>query len=143
MKNQFNQLITSEFDSRALELFINQNSGNQWLSADDVAGWMFETNVPDERELSIAIRFLNNVCVETLLGFNPHGILEKSTKTLTYKRGARLLKRTKPVYRLADPSMINEGYVPEPLEVTLDRASSKTQSKVKESWQTELDSLPF
>lgn len=143
MENQFNRIITNQFNSRGFELFINQNTDNQWLSADDVAGWIFETNAPDDRQLSFAINFLNSASKETLLGPNPAGVLEKEIQTLRYKCGNRICQRTKPVYRLADASMINTDYVPESLEVSLDRAAVERAVPVKESWQTELDSLPF
>ena len=143
MKNQFNQLITNQFESRGIELFVNQNVENQWLSADDVASWMFETNAPTNRQLNLAIRFLDSASIENMLGSNPRGILEQSIKTIKHKRGNRFVSRTKPVYRLVDVEMINEEFIPEPLEVTLDRASSTRQERIKEDWQAELDSLPF
>ena len=143
MKNQLNQLITNQFDSRGFELFINQNTDNQWLSADDVASWMFETNSPTDYQLNIAIRFLNNASTEMLLGNNPLGVLEKKVTTLSYQSGKRQLKRTKPVYRLADASLIDTAYVPETLEAALDLRTYQQQVKTSKSWQRQLDSLPF
>lgn len=40
--------IKNDLDIRLMDLFVIQNQSNDWLSIDDCASWVFETNEPTE-----------------------------------------------------------------------------------------------
>ena len=40
--------ITNRLDRRLIDLFVQQNQGNAWLTLTQCASWVFETNTPNE-----------------------------------------------------------------------------------------------
>ena len=40
--------ITNRLDRRLLDLFVQQNQQNRWLTLTECACWVFETNTPSE-----------------------------------------------------------------------------------------------